>query len=83
MEKQVATLNDVKQWAREEYNHGITVYDYEDFIRITNGSMAKAFDVYIHDGETFAIEAERYGETMSEICKREVSAVAELAKVMI
>lgn len=57
----------VQSWLRDAYNDAISVYDYGDYVRLTNGSAAHYVDVYPHDG-SFVLEGERYGETINESC---------------
>lgn len=49
------TLEDIKNWIDEEYNKYITVYDYGDHIRMTDGSMGHYLDITI-DGDTVEFE---------------------------
>jgi len=65
-----ATLASVTEWMREEFNKYISVYEYDDKVRVTNGSAAHYVDIYINDGSSFALEGELYGDTVNTSCNR-------------
>jgi hypothetical protein len=39
----------------------------DDFVRMTNGSMAYSVDIY-PEGSSFILGGERYGETVTDSC---------------
>lgn len=59
--------NIIKQWINEEYNDYMAVQIKDNFVRMTNGSMAYAVDIY-SEGSSFILEGERYGETITDSC---------------
>jgi hypothetical protein len=53
--------DDITEYVENTY-HGISVYDYGGFIRVTNGSAAHKADLKVTDGR-LKVKAERYGQT--------------------
>jgi hypothetical protein len=66
----------VKQWVEETYNQYISVYDYGDTIRVTNGSAAMYADIRLKDGSLF-VSGERYRETFKRKCDPNKDALLE------
>lgn len=67
----------IVEWLEEAYNSCLSVYDYNDKVRITNGSAAHYVDVY-PQGTSFVLEGEKYGETVNTSCDAEKDALLEL-----
>lgn len=63
----MSDLESIKEAIRNEYNHAISVYDYTDFIRVTNGSAAHRVDIRIHNGRC-ELKGERYSERIEKEC---------------
>lgn len=71
------TLETISDWLRETYNSAISIYEYDDHVRITNGSAAHYVNVYLANGTTFTLEGERYGETITKSCDATKEALIE------
>jgi hypothetical protein len=51
----MSDLDDIKEWIEEEYNQFISVYDYDDSLRMTDGSAGHYLDITI-EGDTVHFE---------------------------
>jgi len=69
MPETIPTLDAIAAWLDDEYNAYLTTYVYDDHVRLTNGSAAYYVDIYINNGESFALEGERHGETITKSCE--------------
>lgn len=69
-------LETVAEWLRDEYNDSLSVYVYDDFVRLTNGSAAHQVDIY-PNGSSFVLEGERYGETIADSCDANRAALTD------
>jgi len=58
-------LEDITEYVQKTYNYGISVYDYGDHVRVTNGSGGMYGDISIENGE-LQIDGERYGERIHD-----------------
>lgn len=68
---EIPGLKEAKEWAEEHYNDAISVYEFSNYIRITNGSGGHYIDIYLaDDGDNFLLKGEKYGETINKTCKR-------------
>lgn len=72
----VATLEDAKKAIEAEYNDCITVYDYGNSLRFTNGSAAMYADI-TREGNKFRLDGHRYQEEINKTCPAEVDALLE------
>lgn len=57
--------DDVQHYVSNTYNHAITCYDYETFVRVTNGSAGFYADVHL-EGDELKVDGERYGESFQK-----------------
>jgi len=62
------SLETIQNWLDDHYNSAMSTYVYDDHVRLTNGSAAHYVDIYIADGQSLALEGERYGETIAKSC---------------
>lgn len=70
------SLKEAKEWIDGKYNYCISVYEYDDYIRFTNGSAAYYIDIRLtNDG--FCLDGERYGEKITATCDREKNALLD------
>ncbi len=60
-------LKEAKEAIENQYNYSISVYEYSDHIRFTNGSAAMYINIEYKDN-TFYLSGERYGETIKKTC---------------
>jgi hypothetical protein len=61
------TLSDVQTWIDETYNEYISVYDYTDYIRVTNGSAGMYADIKVTN-DRIRLKGKRYSETFDTEC---------------
>lgn len=62
------TLKEIQNWLNEAYNDHLSTFLYDDHVRLTNGSAAHYVDIYRPDEQSFTLEGERYGETITKSC---------------
>ena len=62
-------LQDATEYVESTYNYGISVYDYENHVRVTNGSAAMYGDIEVRNDELL-IEGERYGRRIQSSHER-------------
>jgi hypothetical protein len=62
------SLETIAEWLDDHYNDALSTYVWENKVRLTNGSAAHFVDIYIADGQSLALEGERYGETIAKSC---------------
>jgi hypothetical protein len=60
-------LESAKAAIKSKYNYALSVYDYADHIRVTNGSAAMYIDIRLEDSE-FVLRGKRYGESIKTRC---------------
>ena len=65
------TLEDATEYVETTYNYGISVYDYGDHIRVTNGSAGMYGDIEVRNDELL-IEGERYGDRIQASFSRDL-----------
>lgn len=67
----MSDLHNVVEWLESHYNRAMSVYEYDNYVRLTNGSAAMYVDIGIHDDQ-FCISGERYGEKIKlKKCNRD------------
>jgi hypothetical protein len=69
MTNKLDDLEDAKERIQSHYNEYISVYDYGETIRVTNGSAGMYIDISV-DGEYYKLHGERYGEKIESVAKR-------------
>lgn len=77
MPQGIPPLTKIERWLETEYNAALSVYKYDDHVRLTNGSAAHYVDIYVANGQSFALEGEKYGETITESCDATRDALIE------
>jgi len=61
-------LESAKAAIESTYNNAISVFDYGNYIRFTNGSAAYYVDIRLSDGQ-FTLNGQRYGERINTSCE--------------
>jgi hypothetical protein len=61
-------LEGIEEWLNEEYNQYMSIYNFDDHVRLTNGSAGHYIDIYIKDDQSLTLKGERYHETISKSC---------------
>lgn len=72
----MTTLQDIKERLESEYNRAMSVYDYGDCVRLSNGSAAMYVDIAPRDGR-IVLHGERYGERIDTTCERDTDAMMD------
>jgi len=54
----------------------MSVYEYDDYTRLTNGSAAMYVDI-TDNGETLSLSGERYGEKIDKQCTADSSSLLD------
>jgi len=62
-------LKEAIEWIEAEYNDAISVFEYSDHIRFTNGSAAMYADIGLSE-DGLVLKGERYGERIDKKCER-------------
>lgn len=70
------TLKDAKEWIEATYNSAITVYEYKDHIRFTNGNAAYYIDIRQYE-DRFVLRGARYGEEVGAECEKTKEALLD------
>lgn len=79
-------LKEAKEWLDSEYNYAISVYDYGDHLRFTNGSAAYYIDISVtvfDDEQKFTLQGERYGKEIDETCEADKDSLLSTLKATV
>lgn len=62
-------LDHVEEALESQYNDNLSVFNYVNCLRLTNGSAAMFIDITINDDQ-FNLSGRRYGELIEKECPR-------------
>lgn len=72
----IIDLGTVQGWLDATYNDALTAYEFDEFVRLTNGSGGHMIDIR-RDGDEFQLSGRRYGEDIDKSCPATKDALLE------